>query len=144
MQEFGIDAYFGQLQIAYRESISSSAEHSASLEKKIGDVHNSASVCLSVHPDDSTAEQLKKKKSAFRVVPRSDSLLSGRPMKREQIRAVENGITSALLRGMWSSLLHGLVICNQTEALEDCLVWRVAGRVESRRGPFNSLHVGSY
>jgi translation elongation factor EF-G len=97
-QEFGVDAFFGPLQIAYRESITGSGEQSTSLEKRIGEVLHSAAVCLSVHP--SAGETFaERKRPEFKLVPRDKSVLAERPLRRDHSKAVESGISSGFLRG---------------------------------------------
>lgn len=100
LKEYGIDASFGPLQIAYRESVSDSARESSTLEKTIGNTRHSVTLSLSVHSVSSIDTALDSSEcETFRVVPDDGSVLAERPLRRHQAKAIENGIKSGMSRG---------------------------------------------
>jgi len=78
----------------------------ASLEKKIGDTLHSVVVSLSVKPssDVKWKSETVKRQPKFHVNPSKDSTLAERPLSRHHLKAVENGITSGLSKGMFYSV----------------------------------------
>ena len=99
-QEYGVDASFGPLQIAYRESVTASGRTSVTLEKTIGNTRHSVTLCLSIHSNKSDVvggKSLGLEK--FTVVPDEGSNLIEKPLKRHHVKALESGITSGLSRG---------------------------------------------
>jgi len=104
LQEYGIEAYYGPLQIAYRESITSTATETASLVRKIGNTDHSAVVSLTVKPSsDTTWKRESTKRPKFDIIPSEESSLAEKHMPRHHVIAVENGITSGLSKGICSA-----------------------------------------
>ena len=97
-----MEADLGPLQIAYRESILSSATEVSMLERTIGETRHSVTLTMSVHP---RAEGQKvnslKQKALFTIVPGNDSEMMANPLKRHHIRAIDDGIKSAMARGWY-------------------------------------------
>lgn len=102
LQEYGIETFYGPLQIAYRESITGSATESTSLDKRIGDTHHTVVVSLSVKPSsDDTWKTGFMKRPKFRITPWKESALAERHISRPHLKAVENGIISGLSKGIF-------------------------------------------
>lgn len=100
IQEYGVDASLGPLQIAYRESITTSGRASVTLDKTIGNTRHSVTLCLSIHSSSSAVVGGKSPgQEKFTVVPDDGSDLMEKPLKRHQVKALESGITSGLSRG---------------------------------------------
>ena len=92
------------MQIAYRESVTSTATETASLERKIGDTNHSVVVSLTVKPSDDTVWKAGlTKRPKFHTVPSKESTLAEKTMPRHHLIAVENGITSGLSKGIFCS-----------------------------------------
>lgn len=100
LQEYGVEAYYGPLQIAYRESISDKSTESCSLDRRIADTHHTVTVSLSVKlSSDVTWKTGSTKRPKFHVCPAKDSTLAEKPLPRHYIKAIEIGITSGLSKG---------------------------------------------
>jgi elongation factor G len=103
LKEYGVEAYFGPLQIAYREAICARAMETMTLDKKLGDSHHLVTVCMSVLPaaEDAFTEasRMASKRPKYHVVPNNESFLAQKPLRRDHAKAVENGIASGLSRG---------------------------------------------
>ncbi len=93
-KEYNVDADLGPLQIAYRESITQSARESRVVEVHVGESKHVVNVTVSVHP---SPGQIQKH---IHVVPDKTSVLNTAPLSRQRMNAVNNGMASALSRGM--------------------------------------------
>ena len=110
-----MEAYFGPLQIAYRESIAAPATETLTLERKTGDTQHIVTVCLTVEPctDHSTttattttaAASYTAKHPRYHIAPSPESTLATRPLNRDKLKALEAGIASGLQRG-WLLFYH--------------------------------------
>ncbi|ELU17203.1 hypothetical protein CAPTEDRAFT_133342 [Capitella teleta] len=92
-KEYKVDAHLGQLQIAYKERIQTSAEDTVVMDTHIGDKRHQVTVTLSVHPSDEHHGSLD-------IVPHEQSSLAGNSkIIRPRLNAIKNGVSSAITRG---------------------------------------------
>ncbi|CAH1793056.1 unnamed protein product [Owenia fusiformis] len=91
-KEYKVDAYLGPMQIAYRETILESVEESAILDVTLGDKRHLVEMTLTIYP----AENQGVPKHVI-VVPSQDNQLER--IKRHHLKAIENGVQSALAQG---------------------------------------------
>ncbi|XP_078419978.1 ribosome-releasing factor 2, mitochondrial isoform X2 [Cetorhinus maximus] len=90
-REYGIEAYLGPLQVAYRETIMQSASSSDTLDRTIGEKRNLVTAELSVHP------WLGEGTMSAPLIEISDQLIE--QLSKETLHAVENGIRNSCLQG---------------------------------------------
>ncbi|XP_078071039.1 ribosome-releasing factor 2, mitochondrial isoform X2 [Mustelus asterias] len=90
-REYGIEAYLGPLQVAYRETIMHSASSSDTLDRTVGEKRNVVTAELSVHP------WLGEGTMSTPVIEISDQLIEH--LSKETLHAVENGIRNSCLQG---------------------------------------------
>ena len=107
LKEYDVQAYLGPLQIAYRESIEQQVSHSLTNNKIIGGIKNFCKITLVLKP-----QEVEKKNTFKVVVTRDNDLGSVRP---DRLRAIENGVMSALSYG---PLLNFPVIGVKIELME--------------------------
>ncbi|GCB63450.1 hypothetical protein scyTo_0009669 [Scyliorhinus torazame] len=90
-REYGIEAYLGPLQVAYRETIMQSASSSDTLDRTVGGKRNLVTAELSVHP------WLGEGTMSTPLIEISDLLIE--QLSKETLHAVENGIQNSCLQG---------------------------------------------
>ncbi|XP_041042788.1 ribosome-releasing factor 2, mitochondrial isoform X2 [Carcharodon carcharias] len=90
-REYGIEAYLGPLQVAYRETIMQSASSSDTLDRTVGEKRNLVTAELSVHP------WLGEGTMSTPLIEISDQLIE--QLSKETLHAVENGIRNSCLQG---------------------------------------------
>ncbi|KAL5008243.1 hypothetical protein ScPMuIL_013824 [Solemya velum] len=91
LKEYGVDVDVGPLQIAYRETISRTAEIEEVLDKTIGDRHHQVQMKVSIHPCEvSEFRQVK-------VIHSKEHTFEN--LKKKHLQAINNGIRSALSNG---------------------------------------------
>ncbi|XP_067885626.1 ribosome-releasing factor 2, mitochondrial isoform X2 [Heterodontus francisci] len=90
-REYGIEAYLGPLQVAYRETIMQSASSSDTLDRTVGDKRNLVTAELSVHP------WLGEGTMSTPLIEISDQIME--QLSKETLHAIENGIKNSCLQG---------------------------------------------
>ncbi|XP_048382905.1 ribosome-releasing factor 2, mitochondrial isoform X1 [Stegostoma tigrinum] len=90
-REYGIDAYLGPLQVAYRETITQSASSSDTLDRTVGEKRNVVTAEISVHPWFGEGTML------LPLIEISDPIME--QFSKETLHAVENGIKTSCLQG---------------------------------------------
>ena len=96
MKEYGIHAYLGPLQVAYRESIDDiEVREFADVSKIIGGKKNSCNMIIVLKPVDDI--MTSKKKSLLKVIIDDENNLY--KLRREHRKAIENGIEAAFACG---------------------------------------------
>ena len=86
-----MDADLGPLQIAYKESITQSADETYTLDQTVSNRQQLVTVCLSVHPSTEPAQK------HIELVPHNNEEL--RHLKRHVLKAIDSGMMSGLTRG---------------------------------------------
>ena len=89
--------------IFQRETTTSSAEVTSSLDQTIGEKHHRVTICLSVHPDPGAGLP-----SNVDVVPNKDSDLATK-LRKHHLKAVNSGVRNALSRGTSINLQYELL-----------------------------------
>uniref|UniRef100_A0A286XMU6 Ribosome-releasing factor 2, mitochondrial n=2 Tax=Cavia porcellus TaxID=10141 RepID=A0A286XMU6_CAVPO len=113
-REYGLETYLGPLQVAYRETIMSSARATDTLDRTLGDKQHFVSVELEARPGETP--------SVTPVIEYAKSV--SRDLLKDSQEAVENGVHNACLQGplLGSPIqdvtitLHSLVIHPGTSA----------------------------
>ncbi|XP_020382319.2 ribosome-releasing factor 2, mitochondrial [Rhincodon typus] len=90
-REYGIDAYLGPLQVAYRETITQSASSSGTLDRTVGEKRNLVTAEISVRP------WLGEGTMLLPLIEISDPIME--QFSKETLHAVENGIKTSCLQG---------------------------------------------
>lgn len=92
-KEYKVDTHLGQLQISYKEMIGTSVERTVFMDTTIGETRHQVTVCLSVHPS-------VEEHGILEEAPHENTSLAERPkLPKPRLKAIKNGVTSALTRG---------------------------------------------
>ena len=97
LREYGIEAYFGPLQVSYRETIKSTAEHELAFEKHIGGARNTIKMKLVVKPSDDEKVQRGQKFRHVKVIVTQENELG--KIRPDRLKAINHGIETAFSHG---------------------------------------------
>ncbi|ESO06901.1 hypothetical protein HELRODRAFT_110936 [Helobdella robusta] len=102
--EYGIDADLGPLQIAYKETLTSTKKVKTVFEKTIGESRYRVEMMATFHPvheseESDSATKSNKKKSLFSILPNPDSALAKYGLRPNYVKAIEDGLMSGFSKG---------------------------------------------
>lgn len=92
-REFGLEVFFGTLQVAYKETISSVAEHVLQLTREVQAHHHCVDIHLRVIPAPQSGAFVR-----VRQVPAQSFDWSS--VAKESVQAVNNGVAAGLSNGI--------------------------------------------
>ena len=99
--EYGVEVDLGPLQIAYRETLTSSSKKENVIDKLIGKDRHKVSMCLSVQAlEDSSSF------SHVDIEPDKGSEMDPKRLRRPVLQAINNGVKSALSRGTYFLIIN--------------------------------------
>ncbi|XP_064623058.1 ribosome-releasing factor 2, mitochondrial-like [Lineus longissimus] len=90
--EYGLEVDLGPLQVSYKETVLESIKETFTLDKTIGDRNHLVTVMISLHPAGN--EHVPKH---VKIVHSKEVNLEG--MRRDHLKAIENGVQSGLIHG---------------------------------------------